>query len=233
MSEEPYPRWFWLYVIIGIVIVWGLEALVVPTIPGHLRTAVWLVVVALLAVGGLGLLRRAGHGLAPSLSVVLPLSALLAATSLLHLGGVLGVAIYVAAVGLFLAFALGERFTGWWYRVMLRSRWQPPEPSNKERLRLAYLDVIDRSWRGGWTEGEFARLRDDIVRLDRFRTDETRAFIDVAQAHLLDWTDRRDVPKDEADHRESQILELGDQLWLQDGPRANDSGGKHRRSLNP
>jgi len=86
--------------------------------------------------------------------------------------------------------------------------------SIKERLRREYNAISDMATDSSTlTKPAFDGLRRRIVALDQFRTVETQQFIDLAQAELLDWADRRDVPRDEADDRDRNITRLGTALW--------------------
>ena len=85
--------------------------------------------------------------------------------------------------------------------------------SRKEQLLESYSEIVDVARRGASSEDELRRVRAEIIALERFRTPETAAFLDLAKAELIDWADGTDVPKPVADERERRVIELIHLLW--------------------
>jgi hypothetical protein len=126
-SPDTGAKWFWPTVVVGSILGWTVEWLLSRSDAAPLmRVLVVPLILGLSALAG-GLLMREGHRPAAAFSVVLPIAIALVATWLFAHGGITWLVVYAIAVGFFLWFSSSDRLVHWWYRVVLRSRLQPPE----------------------------------------------------------------------------------------------------------
>jgi len=128
MSPQPDGRrWFWPTIIIGSFLLWGSAWLLSTSDFAYLLGPITLGWSLLIAATCAALLIRAGHHPVAALSVALPIAAALVLDGLFAPSGIVGLAVYGLALGFFVAFSASGQVTRWWYRVVLLSRWQPPE----------------------------------------------------------------------------------------------------------